>query len=224
MAKTKKATVPTKKQIHLILESLKPKECGLRDAAIILLTCTTGLRITEVSRLTIKDILFKVNGIRCECTLRGSLTKNKKSRQFYLSNQLLRQHLQAYLDYRIQKRQQLGKNPEQYMGLNPDSCVFLTRTGYKIGLNTKRRVNSEGERVDYYACDYLANQMKKHYVENGVRGGSSHSGRRFFANTVYRMIEGQHRRLYITQLLMGHEDAEQTLDYKYAADKVGGII
>lgn len=56
-----------------------------------------------------------------------------------------------------------------------------------------------------------------------------HSGRRYFANRLYRSIEGQHKRLYITQLLMGHEDPEMTLHYidpdmKDYANKTTNIV
>lgn len=117
--KVKQATVPTKKQILQILRDLEPKECGKRDSAIILLTCTTGLRVTEVSRVTVKDVFTKNQGIRQECTLRPALTKNKKSRCFYPSNKLLQKHLLAYVAHRIAKGHQLG-NPDEYMGLQTD--------------------------------------------------------------------------------------------------------
>ena len=50
--------------------------------------------------------------------------------------------------------------------------------------NTKRRVLETGERRDYKACDSLQAHVTKLYQRAGIKGGSSHSGRRTFAGKV----------------------------------------
>lgn len=50
--------------------------------------------------------------------------------------------------------------------------------------NTKRRVLETGEQRDYKACDSLQAHVTKLYHRAGIKGGSSHSGRRSFASKV----------------------------------------
>ena len=50
--------------------------------------------------------------------------------------------------------------------------------------NTKRRVLETGEARDYRACDSLQAHVTKLYQRAGIKGGSSHSGRRTFASKV----------------------------------------
>jgi hypothetical protein len=59
--------------------------------------------------------------------------------------------------------------------------LILTHKGYKFHLNTKRRASFAGERVDYLACDSLQSHITKLYRDAGIKGGSSHSGRRTMA-------------------------------------------
>ena len=50
--------------------------------------------------------------------------------------------------------------------------------------NTKRRVLETGEARDYRACDSLQAHVNRLYQRAGIKGGSSHSGRRTFASKV----------------------------------------
>ena len=50
--------------------------------------------------------------------------------------------------------------------------------------NTKRRVLETGEEKAYRACDSLQAHVSKLYQRAGIKGGSSHSGRRTFASKV----------------------------------------
>ena len=50
--------------------------------------------------------------------------------------------------------------------------------------NTKRRVLETGEQRDYKASDSLQSHVTRLYQRAGIKGGSSHSGRRSFAGKV----------------------------------------
>jgi integrase len=65
-------------------------------------------------------------------------------------------------------------------------------------MNTKRRINEAGEPVDYSACDSLQSHITKLYMDAGIRGGSSHSGRRSFASN---LVEQGHDIDTVQQLL-----------------------
>ncbi|WP_254451682.1 hypothetical protein [Duganella vulcania] len=45
-------------------------------------------------------------------------------------------------------------------------------------MNTKRRINVAGEQVDYLDCDSLQAHVTDLYKNAGIKGGSSHTGRR----------------------------------------------
>lgn len=78
-------------------------------------------------------------------------------------------------------------------------------------MSTKRRINEAGEPVDYSACDSLQAYVTKLYRDAGIRGGSSHSGRRSFASN---LVEQGHD-IETVQQLLGHAEP-------YASD--GNII
>lgn len=91
---------------------------------------------------------------------------------------------------------------ERYRGLAPSTCLVLAGKGRKFAMNAKRRINEAGEQVDYSACDSLQSHVTKLYRDAGIRGGSSHSGRRSFASN---LIEQGHD-IETVQQLLGHAD------------------
>jgi integrase/recombinase XerD len=103
----------------------------------------------------------------------------------------------------------------RYRGLEPASKLILTRKGYKFHLNTKRRVNWAGETVDYLACDSLQSHVTKLYRDAGIRGGSSHSGRRTMAS---RFIQ-QGESVETVQLLLGHAELDHVRPYLQVSQK-----
>ena len=87
--------------------------------------------------------------------------------------------------------------------------LILTHKGYKFHLNTKRRVSFAGERVDYSACDSLQSHITKLYRDAGIKGGSSHSGRRTMAS---RLIAQGHA-VETVQQLLGHVELDHVRPY-----------
>lgn len=73
---------------------------------------------------------------------------------------------------------------ERYRGLAPSTCLVLAGTVRKFAMNAKRRINEAGEQIDNSACDSLLSHVTKLYRDAGIRGGSSHSGRRSFASNL----------------------------------------
>lgn len=71
-------------------------------------------------------------------------------------------------------------------------------------MNCKRRVNYAGEQIDYAAGDALQSHVSKLYRDAGIKGGSSHSGRRTMAS---RLLAQDHD-LNTIQLMLGHTDLE----------------
>ncbi|NHZ66028.1 hypothetical protein [Massilia genomosp. 1] len=84
--------------------------------------------------------------------------------------------IERYLSCRIERRWRMSGDPKKYRGVRPDCKLVLTFKGYKYSMNCKRRINSDGEQVDYVACDALQAHVTKLFKDAGIEGGSSHSG------------------------------------------------
>ena len=81
-------------------------------------------------------------------------------------------------------------------------------------MNTKRRINEAGEQVDYVACDALQAHVTKLYKDAGIKGGSSHTGRRTMASRL--LASGVD--LSTVQLMLGHAELDHVDPY-LAVDK-----
>ena len=76
-------------------------------------------------------------------------------------------------------------------------------------------MNWVGESVDYLACDSLQSHVTKLYRDAGIRGGSSHSGRRTMAS---RLIQ-QGEDVETIQLLLGHAELDHVRPYLQVSQK-----
>ena len=96
-----------------------------------------------------------------------------------------------------------------YRCLRPDLPLFITRSGAKFSLNKKRRILKTGERVEYWAADSLQSYITRLYAKAGIKGGSSHSGRRTFATRLY----AQTKDMDVVQQLLGHDSPNCSMRY-----------
>lgn len=96
----------------------------------------------------------------------------------------------------------MSDDPKRYRGFRLDSPLILTFKDYKYSMNRKRRINYAGEQIDYAACDALQSHVTKLYRDAGIKGGSSHSGRRSMAS---RLLAQGHD-LETIQLMLGHAE------------------
>ncbi|WP_223470917.1 tyrosine-type recombinase/integrase [Massilia soli] len=103
----------------------------------------------------------------------------------------------------------MSDDPKRYRGLRPDSKLILTFKGYKFSLNCKRRINQSGSQVDYLACESLQAHISKLCKDAGIRGGSSHSGRRTMASRLLAQGHG----LGTVQLMIGHAELDHVDPY-----------
>jgi site-specific recombinase XerD len=185
---------------HLLRVTTATSRHPERDSLVLLLGLTAGMRVTEIAQIEVQDVLFPSGALRDEISLRAAITKGCGQRCIYLSHAL---------DYRITRRLRTTDDPGRYRGLEPSSKLILTHKGYKFHLNTKRRMSWAGEPVDYLACDSLQSHVTKLYRDAGIRGGSSHSGRRTMAS---RLI-AQGARVETVQLLLGHAELDHVRPY-----------
>ena len=150
-----------------------------RDVLVLMLGHHCGMRITEISRLTVADVMHASGKLRSEISMREAITKGCRQRCAYLVSKHAIQAVETYLQYRIERGIGTVLGNEPFRGLLPHQPLI-----YSMSQNTKRRVLETGERRDYKACDSLQAHVTKLYQRAGIKGGSSHSGRRTFASKV----------------------------------------
>lgn len=212
MTDIQRATVLAPSKIrHLLNVTEATSRHPERDAAILLLGLSVGMRCTETAQVTVADILFPSGKLRQEVSLRAAITKGCKQRCVYISSPKLIEALELYLEYRVINR--IGALTDAtssiYRGLRPDLPLFITRKGSKFELNIKRRTLETGEQREYLAADSLQNYITRLYAKAGIKGGSSHSGRRTFATRLY----AQTKDMDVVQQLLGHDSPDCTMRY-----------
>ena len=199
-----RATVLAPGQLrHLLRVTEATSRHPARDAAILLLGLCCGMRCTETAQITVADLLFPSGKLRTEVSLRAVITTGCKQRCVYVSSPKLIAALERYLTFRVESRIGTYPDPEKlaYRGLRADLPLFITRKGTKFELNTKRRTLETGERREYLAADSLQSYITRLYAKAGIKGGSSHSGRRTFATRLY----AQTHDMDVVQQLLGHD-------------------
>ena len=194
---------------HLLRVTAATSRHPQRDTLVLLLCLTAGMRVTEIAQIEVQDVLFPSGALREEISLRAAITKGCRQRCIYLSHAKAVDALDQYVGYRVAWHLRTTDDPSRYRGLEPTSKLILTHKDYKFHLNTKRRVNWAGEPVDYLACDSLQSHVTKLYRDAGIRGGSSHSGRRTMAS---RLVQ-QGAAVETVQLLLGHAELDHVRPY-----------
>ncbi|MGF1756449.1 tyrosine-type recombinase/integrase [Photobacterium sagamiensis] len=196
-----------------------------RNQLVLYLSHAACLRITEIAQIRPYDILTKRGELRESFVLPAAFGKGKaKARRVWLTHQKLRVAINTYCRYRLENSIGLGK-PDEYRGLAPKSPLIRSNRGGAYALVAKRRRMKDYTFKYYGACDGLERLMRSIYVSAGLKGASSHSGRRSTATNLNELgvLLGE------IQKLLGHSDYQQTLTYidirpARRADMVIGVI
>jgi integrase/recombinase XerD len=201
---------------HLLAVTEATSRFPERDALILLLGITCGMRVTEIARLEVHHVVRRSNALCEEAGLPGSITKGCRPRSIYLSHPRTVAALDRYIEWRYQRGAAVSLDRREFRGLMPLSRLILTQKNGPFELSTKRRVNTSGEAVEYLAADSLQNYVTGLYRAAGLGAGySSHSGRRTFAS---RLIAQGHS-IETVQLLLGHADVDHVAPYLETTSK-----
>lgn len=179
---------------HAVMVAYGSGRTPERDAALILCSATTGLRVTEIAYLEVKHIMAEDGSYLLEGWIPGEFTKSGKPGPVYVTNPKFQKALDKYFQYRIGKRHLVTDDESRYRGLKPDSKVFLTETGRKFAMSIKKRPKQDGKNtivVEYEACDVLERAFKRFYKRafGEQTEFSSHSGRKYFASQLASIVE-----------------------------------
>ncbi|CAN7781187.1 site-specific integrase [Cupriavidus necator] len=181
-----------------------------RDALILLLGFTCGMRVSEIAQTEVSDVLQASGQLREEVSLRAAITKGCRQRSIYLSHPKTVSALKRYIDWRWMHDKGTAMDRTRYSGLMPQTCLILTRKGSRYELSIKRRMNEAGAPVEYLAADSLQSYVTGLYRAAGFGPGySSHSGRRTFAS---RLLAQGHS-IETVQLLLGHAELDHVAPY-----------
>jgi integrase/recombinase XerD len=154
MAQIGKARVPTDSELKRLFSITKVGKHARRNAAMLSVSYRLGFRAKEISSLRIKDVLDDQGKLREECGLTGAMTKGGKPRIAYLTNPVVRQSINEYLDERRELEGIL---------FNVRSPLFKSQKGNNFSPNTLQQL------------------LRRLHDRAGIVGGRSHSGRRWFA-------------------------------------------
>lgn len=91
--------------------------------------------------------------------------------------------IQEWIDYR-KARNWATTFDDSYQGLNPLSKLVLNNRGRSYSMKRKTRINQAGEQVNYSACDVLELIVRNIYRRTGLKGCSSHTGRRSYGTNM----------------------------------------
>jgi integrase/recombinase XerD len=208
-AKHAKVLTPAKFR-HLLRVTEATSRFPERDTLILLLSVTCGMRVTEIARLEVSHVLIRSGARREEIALPGSITKGCRPRCVFLSHPRALEAFDRYVEWRYIRADGVLLDKCEYRGLMPHTRLILTQRGGPFELSVKRRVNFEGEAVEYLAADSLQSYVMSLYRVAGLGAGySSHSGRRTFAS---RLVAQGHS-LETVQILLGHSHLDHIAPY-----------
>ena len=158
-----------------------------RNKAMLYMSHLAGLRVGEISHLTIADILSDTGEIKDEIYLTPDKTKGDRGRTVLIP-QKLQNELYDYLSIRFK--------------LKDLKSVTLTDTSKKL-------FYSQRHPSDGFSPNTLAQYFHYLYKNAGLSGCSSHSGRRFFATKIAEA--GTNPK--VLQNLLGHRNLQTTMRY-----------
>jgi integrase len=126
---TRRARTLSRADISSIIQSIagcsrRPE----RDLVILLLGLTCGMRVSEIARLRVEDVLDRAGNLRAEVSLRAAITKGGRQRNVFLSNVQMQTAMDRYLQWRIHN-EAMTLRAREYRGLDPASPLVLTPRG-----------------------------------------------------------------------------------------------
>lgn len=152
-------------------------ENGLRDAALLLACFGTGMTVTELSRLLVRDYLAENGSPIRDSEVRAEIAYNQKSRPLCWTNKKLTNAIDQHLAQRLERGHGVTTRTAAYRGLDPESPLFVSgRTGEGLKLSPKHR---DGK--TYYSATQLSRIFTRLFEQAGVEGASAQSGRRTMA-------------------------------------------
>ena len=181
------AKILTDREYRKVLVYIANHRHASRNKAMLYMSHLAGLRVGEISHLTIEDVLAEDGTIKDEIYLSPDKTKGDRGRTVLVPKKL-QDELHNYLSIRFR--------------LKDLKAVTFTDTSKKL-------FYSQRHPSDGFSPNTLAQLFHYLYKHAGVTGASSHSGRRFFATKIAEA--GTNPK--VLQNLLGHRNLQTTMRY-----------
>ena len=182
MPREGKARVLTEDEFKRLLVIAKNAQMAERNLAIIYCSFGLGLRAKEIAALKVSDIFDANFNILEEVNLTRSMTKGDKQRHVYINNKKIIAALSNHIK---------AMKSAEGLCFRYDNALFKT------------------QRKMAFTPDTLQKWFRKLYDKAGIKGASSHSGRRTF---ITRLIE-QGADIKAVSHIAGHASITTTAGY-----------
>lgn len=175
---------------HITIKSRMPE----RDRLVAALSFKAGLRIGEIAKIKLVDMLTTSGRIADTISVFSYVAKKKRERAVPM-NPLVKECLAAF--------RKAYPNAE-YVAISSQPFRWILARKEEIPKAATFRQMSPST-------------LKNHYLEliksSGFEGASTHSGRRTFGTTLARRANMHHCSLRDVQTFLGHARLETTADY-----------
>jgi site-specific recombinase XerD len=185
----------------LLMQDKEMKRC-------VIVLSYAAMRVTEISLIEVKSLLYPSGLIREEIHLPSKICKSLKPRTIWLTNKLSRQVVQEWIDYRLKRRWGLSGD-DKYQGLNPNSKMIFNNRGRAYSIQPQPRKMTDNTIKIYLACDALESIIRTIYKRCGLKAASSHSGRKSLVTNA--VLNGT--TLEQMARILGHDSVETTIQY-----------
>lgn len=179
-----------------------------RNRLLLCLSHALGLRCTEMALITIEDVLMPSGRLRGELSVRAEVAKGCHPRTVPMTSKTLLRALEDYLVFRVKNGIGTSLN-EAFRGLLPTQPLIFSNRGGGFSMALKPRLLETGQIEDYWCCDSLESWFRNFYPRAGLRGATSHSGRRSYAT---RLLEAGVS-LDDIAILLGHQSIDFSRPY-----------
>ena len=187
------ARILTDKEYRKVLLHIAKKKHHSRNKSMLYMSHLAGLRVGEISALTIKDVLADDGSIKDEFFLKASQTKGKKGRTVLIPKKL-QEELHDYLCTRFQ--------------LKELQVVHYTDTSKALFYSQKSSIKG-------FSANTLSQWFGATYKACNIEGASSHSGRRYCAT----FLSENSVNPKIIQKILGHRQLQTTMLYYEVSPK-----
>jgi len=181
------ARILTSREYRKVLVYISSRRHSSRNKAMLYMSHLAGLRVGEISHLTLNDVLNEDGSIKDEIYLSPDKTKGDRGRTVLLPKKL-QDEVHNYLSIRFRLK----------------DLKAVSQTDTARALFYSQRHPSDG-----FSPNTLAQYFHYLYKHAGIEGASSHSGRRFFATKIAEA--GTNPK--VLQNLLGHRNLQTTMRY-----------
>jgi site-specific recombinase XerD len=120
-----KALVVEENQLrHLVKVTAVSGESPLRNVALVYVLYGTGMMLTEVGSITVRDYLREDGAVRVSSEVRAAIAYNSNARALHWSSPRVDEALDAYLAGRVRLSHGLTVRKAAFRGLDPDGQLF----------------------------------------------------------------------------------------------------